>query len=104
MVVAARAAHCFSPHWFGSRLREETGWGAAKAGMRGRRVFARQPRQTLAGGEKQWVALARARVLRPKLLLDEPAANHDGPARALGHSSYSCRLVYLSFFAMCWLT
>jgi tungstate transport system ATP-binding protein len=38
--------------------------------------------QGLSGGEKQKIALARAKILQPRLLLlDEPSANLDGQAR-----------------------
>ncbi len=44
--------------------------------------LAEQPASTLSGGEKQRLALCRARVLEPEyLFLDEPASNLDGSAR-----------------------
>lgn len=57
------------------RVEEAIAW-AGVGHLRG------SPPTTLSGGEKQRVALARVRVLQPRLLLlDEPTANLDGAAR-----------------------
>jgi len=61
------------------RIRQEVQQALAWAGLR---HLAQRNAQELSGGEKQRVALTRARVLAPRLLLlDEPIANMDLESR-----------------------
>ena len=58
------------------RVREAMAWAGLGA-------LAATPPAKLSGGEKQKVALARARVLDPRIFMfDEPTASLDGDARA----------------------
>jgi len=85
------------PFMFDASVRDNLSYGLRVTGVRnGRRKrltdqalewvglapLADRHARTLSGGERQWVALARAWVLRPRvLLLDEPTANMDTESR-----------------------
>lgn len=85
------------PIMFSTSVAHNIGYGLAARGMQRAQVAARVDQAMawagvahlrdsdpalLSGGEKQRIALARAKVLQAKLLLlDEPTANLDGAAR-----------------------
>jgi len=74
LAYGLRARHCPK-----AQITEQVEAAIAWAGLQHLR---KQHPAHFSGGEKQLVALARAKVLQPQLLLlDEPSANLDGRAR-----------------------
>jgi tungstate transport system ATP-binding protein len=85
------------PYLFHSSIADNIGYGLKMRGVKaterqpliedamawaGLTTLANVPPKRLSGGERQKVALARAKVLQPQVLLvDEPTANLDGAAR-----------------------